>query len=40
MIFGDPRFHVPAAPLFAIPVALSLRAVAQRVGDKAFTRAS
>ena len=40
VIFGDPRFHVPAAPLFAIPVALSLRAVAQRVGDKAFTRAS
>jgi hypothetical protein len=33
VFFGDPRFHVPAVPLFAIPVALSLRAVGRRVTD-------
>jgi 4-amino-4-deoxy-L-arabinose transferase-like glycosyltransferase len=38
VFFGDPRFHVPAVPLFAIPVALSLLAVGRRVtvrGSKA-----
>ena len=35
VFFGDPRFHVPAVPLFAIPVALSLLAVVRRVKEKA-----
>ena len=35
VFFGDPRFHVPAVPLFAIPVALSLLAVLRRVKEKA-----
>jgi len=34
VLFGDPRFHVPPAPLFAIPVALSLLAVGRRVGQQ------
>jgi 4-amino-4-deoxy-L-arabinose transferase-like glycosyltransferase len=35
VFFGDPRFHVPAVPLFAIPVALALVAVLRRVTEKA-----
>jgi 4-amino-4-deoxy-L-arabinose transferase-like glycosyltransferase len=40
VFFGDPRFHVPAVPLFAIPVALSVLAVARRVTAKASTGGS
>jgi 4-amino-4-deoxy-L-arabinose transferase-like glycosyltransferase len=35
VFFGDPRFHVPAVPLFAIPVALALLAVLRRVKERA-----
>ena len=40
VFFGDPRFHVPAVPLFAIPVALSLLAVLRRVKERAPAGAS
>ena len=33
VFFGDPRFHVPPVPLFAIPVALALLAVGRRVTE-------
>jgi 4-amino-4-deoxy-L-arabinose transferase-like glycosyltransferase len=33
VFFGDPRFHVPPVPLFAIPVALALVAVGRRVTE-------
>ena len=40
VFFGDPRFHVPAVPLFAIPVALSLCAVGRRVTARGSTDAA
>jgi hypothetical protein len=40
VFFGDPRFHVPAVPLFALPVALSLLAVFRRVKEKTPARVS